>query len=96
MIVHPMQELSERNNGECFVRYVFTVYCQDLQGRYHLYPLSETMTVYNSFVDFLCLFPDVLCMMNYFKSWLKDCGTDSENIHLILPSRINCSPGKLF
>jgi hypothetical protein len=32
-------------------------------------------------------------MMNYFKTWLKDCGTDSESIHLILPSRINCSPG---
>mgnify|MGYP002803526918 CR=1 FL=1 len=53
---------------------------------------NETLS---DIVDIISIENDVLCMMNYFKSWLKDCGTDSENIHLILPSRISCSPDLL-
>lgn len=29
---------------------------------------------------------DVLSLQSYFKSWLHNCGTDNENLHLLLPS----------
>lgn len=43
-------------------------------------------------VDVVRLENDVLCFLNFFKTWLKDCGTDRESIHIILPSKLNNSP----
>ncbi|XP_072033026.1 meiosis 1 arrest protein-like [Amphiura filiformis] len=38
-------------------------------------------------VDVICLEADFLSIQDFFKGWLHDCGTDSEHIHLLLPSK---------
>ena len=38
-----------------------------------------------SILDLTSIDNDVLSLQNVFKSWLHDCGTDSEHLHLMLP-----------
>ena len=38
-----------------------------------------------SILDLTSIDNDVLSLQNVFKSWLHDCGTDSEHLHLVLP-----------
>ncbi|XP_028397320.1 meiosis 1 arrest protein-like [Dendronephthya gigantea] len=50
---------------------------------------NETLS---DIVDIANIENNVLSLMNYFKTWLKDCGTDSEAVHIILPANISSSP----
>ena len=39
-----------------------------------------------SLLDVTSIDNDVLSLQSYLKTWLHDCGTDSEHVHLSLPA----------
>lgn len=48
-------------------------------------PTHPSIHVGLSILDLTSIDNDVLSLQNVFKSWLHDCGTDSEHLHLALP-----------
>ncbi|XP_046845567.1 meiosis 1 arrest protein-like [Xenia sp. Carnegie-2017] len=54
---------------------------------------DDSMEAISDIVDVLSIENDALCMMNFFKVWLKDCSSDTESLHIVLPTLTSSSSG---